>query len=140
MWLLTVLYVICIFRKQVLRMHLLCLVIVPILTVNVTSINNLTINGPLMLRCKVTTVRSIGSSVDIVWITNGSDINRTQFDVYPENTTFTDNYTIPNLTKEDNGTKYQCYAMINATILVNATGNYTVGKYQCLERGYAHQA
>lgn len=90
----------------------------------------------------------IGNSVDILW-TNGTEIiitsrqldiseiiNGTQLDVYPENITFTDNYTIPKLTKEENGTKYECHTIINATMLVNATGEYTVGKYQCLKQGY----
>ena len=93
-----------------------------------TALNNLTINNPLSLTCNVTTVSGINSSVDIVWMTNGTKFNETRLNVHPENITFTDSVTIPNLTKEKNGTNYQCHVIINVTTLVNATGDYLIGE------------
>ena len=106
------------------------LAIVPIPNVTVTALSNLTINSSLLLKCSVTTFEGINISVDIEWKSNGELINSTKFKI-TENaeSVFNDSYIDHYLTTEDNGTIYQCNAIINTPTPVNATDDYTVGKY-----------
>ena len=106
------------------------LAIVPIPNVTVTALSNLTINSSLLLTCSVTTFKGINSSVDIEWKSNGKLINTTKLKI-TENaeSVFNDSYIDQYLTTDDNGTIYQCNAIINTPTPVNATGDYTVSKY-----------
>ena len=107
--------------------------VVPTPSVHVTALDIQMIGSPLLLRCDVSTVKGITSSVDIVWMDgDGNETIRTL--VAADNTThniYSDNYTIPALSEKENGTKYQCKAIINASTLVEATSDI-VGKYHAV--------
>jgi len=102
--------------------------IVPTPDVTVTALNNQTIGIPLSLRCNVTTVSGINSSVDIVWIKNDTEIER-ENDVlgYPINNAtmlYKSFYNITLLQMIDNSTTYHCQAVINTSPLVNNSDDY----------------
>ena len=96
----------------------------------VTSFDTQIVGQSLSLECSVTTVRGITSRVDVVWSSDGLEINRTEgvnaslaqrvamvYSVY---------YTIPQLSTTDDGRVYQCEVEINTSSPVIATGSVTL--------------
>ena len=98
-----------------------------------TAPNTQTVGQSLTLQCEVITVRGITSRVDIVWSSDGMELNRT------DNTTsttidnslvYTDSYTISQLSTDDEGRDYWCEVVINsdptrtnnASVMLNVTG------------------
>ena len=105
----------------------------PLPEVSVTILNQ-HIGNPLSLRCAVTTVRGITSSVEIVWKVNDTEIiERYNGNVTEEETSYVYYYNAnTNLTINDNNTAYQCQVIINASPLISSTDNLTlniIGRY-----------
>ena len=89
---------------------------------------------PLILECDFTTVRGIISRVDIVWSSNGVElnVNRGVNISYTRNNSVTDTYIIPQLSTVDENREYQCEVFINTESPVIATGSVILnvtGKY-----------
>ena len=86
-------------------------------SVRVTSIGSQTVGDPLSLRCDVTTIFYI-SNVDIIWMINGVEVNRTNnVEKDPMSnlslTLYRDFYNSTRLLQlNDNNTIYQCQAVI----------------------------
>ena len=104
--------------------------IVPTPNVTVTLPNIQMVGQPLTLECSVTTVRGITSRVDIIWSSDGLELERME-GVNINSTTdnsvvYTDTYTIPRLSTTDNGTVYQCEVMINTDPPVIADNRVTL--------------
>ncbi|XP_065888367.1 uncharacterized protein [Dysidea avara] len=98
---------------------------IPTPSVMVTVLNNQQVGDPLLLECNVTTVRGITSSVDIVWITNDEIVRRVN-DISGEtvdnSVVYSDTYNNGSILSEDNdGTKCQCFVIINSPTSVSAT-------------------
>jgi len=97
--------------------------LVPIPTVNVTPPANQTVGQPLMLDCNVTAVNGITSDVEFVWSRDGEEIRPaiagTRF-ITMDSVTYTDTYTIPLLSTDDDDTEYRCEVTINSTSPVEA--------------------
>ena len=78
----------------------------------------------------MTTVRGITSRVDIVWSSDGSElqtINITNAHLTSNNAKiYTSTYTIPQLSTTDDGRVYQCEVVINTSPPVRATGSVTL--------------
>ena len=79
-----------------------------------------TLNEQLTMQCEATVTRGVTSPVDIIWYrNNGTEMlrrvdgasNTSRGDML----VFTDNYTTPILTEDDNGMMYRCTVSINAT-------------------------
>jgi len=69
----------------------------------------------LTLECSVTTVRGITSRVDIVWSSDGVELNRTKFAPTTDNKIeYMDMYTITLLKDTDINKTYQCEMVINS--------------------------
>ena len=103
--------------------------LVPTPTVSVTNISNQTVGQPLTLQCEVTTVRGIISSVDIVWSSNGTELERTNnvsSTTMNNSLVYTDSYTISQLNTTDEGRVIKCTVMINASPSVMASDNSTL--------------
>ncbi|XP_065910329.1 adhesion G protein-coupled receptor L3-like isoform X3 [Dysidea avara] len=103
---------------------------VPTPNVTVTLPNIQMVGQPLTLECSVTTVRGITSRVDIIWSSDGLELERME-GVNINSTTdnsvvYTDTYTIPRLSTTDNGTVYQCEVMINTDPPVIADNRVTL--------------
>ena len=115
--------------------------LVPTPNVIVTALNNQQVGDPLLLECNVTTVRGITSSVDIVWITNDTvveRVNNVSGETVDNSVVYSDTYNNGSiLSEDDDGTMYQCKVEINATPLVSSTSTF-VGESVCIVVVYIH--
>jgi len=99
---------------------------VPTPSVTVTAPNNQTVGQSLTLECNVTTVRDITSRVDIIWSSDGEEVNRTNNTLptmIDSSLIYTDTYTISQLNTTDHNEVYDCTVVIYASPVVMATGN-----------------
>ena len=107
----------------------------PIPSVSINIRNSQTVGQSLMLKCIATTVRGITSRVDIVWSSDGSELNTIRGvndSLVRDNLVFTNTYTIPQLSTTDENKEYQCEVSINAqsavtansSVLLNVTGKH----------------
>ena len=102
---------------------------VPTPTVSLTAPNTQTVGQPLTLQCKVTTVRGITSRVDIVWSSNGTELNRTDsisLSMMDNLLMYTNSYTISQLSTTDDGRVIQCEVVINSSPSVMANNSVTL--------------
>ena len=111
-------------------MFLFTLVAVPFPNVTATAPNTQTVGQSLTLECSVTTVRGITSRVDIIWSSNGTQLERTE-GVSVSSTTdnsvvYTDTYIISQLNTTDDGREYQCEVVINTSPPVMANDSVTL--------------
>ena len=94
-----------------------------------------TVGQSLTLQCEVTTVRGITREVDIVWSSGGTELQRmtnVSSTMMGASLVYTDSYTIPLLSIDDDSRVYQCEVVINAsppvmvsdTITMDVTGKY----------------
>ena len=97
----------------------------------------LKVGQPLMLRCEVTTVRGITSSVDIVWSSNGTVLRRlngTTTSIVNNSQVYSNYYTIKLLRTSDKSRMIQCEGIIQATPSLSSTNNITLLDFigQCI--------
>ena len=104
-------------------------IIVPTPGVNAVAPNSQTVGQSLTLQCKVTTVRGITSRVDIVWNSNGTELQRMN-NVSPtmmsNSLVYSNSYNISQLSTTDNGRVIQCEVVINVNPSVLASDNVTL--------------
>ena len=103
---------------------------VPTLIVNVTATKTQMVGQSLTLECSVTTVRGITSRVDIIWSSDGTELERME-GVSVSSTTdnsvvYTDTYNISQLNTTDDGREYQCEVVINTSPPVIANDSVTL--------------
>ena len=122
--------------------HILNFIHITVPSPNVSALvhNSMMMVGqPLTLECIATTIRGINSQVDIVWtnVNNGMELRRSNNVIGTManfNSVYRDYFNILQLTTDHNDVKYECKVIINANLLVMATGNLTldvIGKYMC---------
>ena len=90
--------------------------IVPTPTVSVTDPDTQMLGESLTLYCNVTTVRGITSTVNIVWSSGGTELDRmsgTMPVMEDDLLVYMDSYTISQLNTTDDGRMIQCRAEIN---------------------------
>ena len=103
--------------------------LVPTPTVIVIAPNTQTVGQSLTLQCEVTTVRGITSSVDIVWSSNGTELQRmdnVSLTAMGNSLVYTDSYTISQLNTTDEGRVIQCEVAINVDPSVFATDSLSL--------------
>ena len=111
------------------------IVTVPIPNVNITAPNNQTVGQSLTLQCEVTAVRGITSTVDIVWSSDGRELEKTNnlsATTMGNSLVYTNNYTFSQLTKTDDDRMIRCEVVINTTPPVNNSEIITlnvIGEY-----------
>ena len=74
------------------------------------------VGQPLTLQCDLTTVRGIVSTVDIVFSSGGTELNRTNnvtANIMNDSVVYSHTYTIPQLTTAYHGRDIQCEVVIN---------------------------
>ncbi|XP_065911365.1 uncharacterized protein [Dysidea avara] len=103
---------------------------IPTLIVNVTATKTQMVGQSLTLECSVTTVRGITSRVDIIWSSDGTELERME-GVSVSSTTdnsvvYTDTYNISQLNTTDDGREYQCEVVINTSPPVIANDSVTL--------------
>jgi len=93
----------------------------------VTPTSNQTVGQPLTLVCDVTTVRGITSRVDVVWSSDGTEVEKVEgvniSSLTSTTVLYTRNYIIPQLRTSDDDKAYQCEVVINSNISVTADNN-----------------
>ena len=104
-------------------------VVVPSPSVTVTAPNTQTVGQPLTLTCNATTVRGITSTVDIVWRSGGSILNRlnnvTQT-LVDSSLLYMGTYTITSLSTDNDRRDYECSAIIRTSPVIRSSGYITV--------------
>ena len=103
--------------------------VVPTPTVSVTTLNTQTVGQSLTLQYEVTAVRGITSRVDIVWSSNGTELermNNVSSITIGNSLVYTDSYTISQLSTTDDGRVIQCEVMINTSPSVMVTDSITL--------------
>ena len=91
-----------------------------------TAVNQ-DIGDPLSLRCDVSTVKGITSSVHIVWMANGKELKQENGNVTENITAYTYYYnSSEKLTLNDGNTIYQCQVSINANLPKIISNNLTL--------------
>ena len=103
--------------------------VVPTPTVRVTALNNQTVGQSLTLQCEVTTVRGITSRVDIVWSSNGTELERmndVSSTTMDNSLVYTDSYTISQLSTTDESRMIQCEVVINTSPSVMDSDSITL--------------
>ena len=81
-----------------------------------TAPNTRTVGQSLTMQCKVTTVRGVTGTVDIVWRLSryGTAFKKTAGIFDYNSSVFTDFFTISQLSREDHGKTYWCEATISS--------------------------
>ena len=105
------------------------LFVVPTPTVNVNALSNQTVGQSLTLQCEVTTVRGITSRVDIVWSSDGTELqtaNNVSSTIMSNSLVYTDTYIISQLNTTDDDKVIKCEVVINRSTLITATDNITL--------------
>ena len=84
----------------------------------------------LTLNCSVTTVRGITSRLDIVWSSNGTELQKTEGvmvkSISHTSMLFIDFYTISKVSTTDEGRNLQCEVKINRNATVTVTESITL--------------
>ena len=94
-----------------------------------TTPNNQTVGQSLTLQCEVTTVRGITSRVDIVWSSDGTELDRmnnVSSTTMDNSLVYTHSYTISQLNTTDDGRMIHCEVVINASLSVMADNSITL--------------
>ena len=116
-------------------LSMLIYILVPTPVVIVTAPNTQTVGQSLTLQCKVTAVRGITSRVDIVWSSDGADLERmndVSSTTMDNSLVYTDSFTISQLRTTDNGRVIQCEVVINTSPPIQQVDNIALdvtGKY-----------
>ena len=109
---------------------------VPIPSVTVNILNSQTVGESLMLECNATTVRGITSRLDILWSSDDMELNTIRgvniTSAIDNSVSFTDTYTIQQLSTADENRRYQCEVLIDTespvkttrSVILNVTGKY----------------
>ena len=107
-------------------------------TVTVVAVSNQTVGQPLTLQCDVATVTGITNRVDIVWSSNGTEVEIIEgvniSSITSSTALYTDTYIISLLRTSDDDKVYQCEVVINSNVSVIAENRITLnvfGKIYC---------
>ena len=104
--------------------------LVPVPNVSMTVLNTQIVGQSVTLQCKVTTVRSITSRVDIVWSSDGIELermNNVSSTTINSSLVYTDYYTISQLSTADDDRMIQCEVVINANKPVMVSDSIFLG-------------
>jgi len=105
---------------------------VPVPNVSVTALNQ-SIGNQLSLKCDVSTVKGITSSVDIVWMANDVEMERYNGNITEDKTSYVYYYNANTLlTVNENNTVYKCQVVVNTNPSMNSSDSFTfsIGEYK----------
>ena len=103
--------------------------LVPTPTVSVTALNIQIVGQLVTLQCQVTIARGITSRVDIVWSSDGIELqrmNNVSSTTMSNSLVYTDYYNISQLSTTDDDRVIQCEGVINANAPVMANDRITL--------------
>ena len=103
--------------------------LVPTPSISVTALSTQIVGQSVALQCKVTTVRGITSRVNIVWSSDGIELERMNIvssTTMSSSLVYTDYYNISQLNTTDDDRVIQCEVVINANTPVMAKDSITL--------------
>jgi len=110
--------------------YMFIIIVVPTPSVTIVVPNAQTVGQSLTLECSVTTVRGITSIVDIIWSSNGTELERMEgvnvSSITENSVVYIDTYNISQLNTTDDGREYQCEVVINTSPPVMANDSVTL--------------
>ena len=109
-------------------------ILVPTPSVNATAVNPQAVGQSLTLQCEVTSGRGITSRVDIVWSSNGTELermNNVSSTTMDNLLVYTHSYTISQLSTTDDGRVIQCEVVINTVMANDGITLDVTGKTRC---------
>ena len=98
-------------------------------TVTVIATSDQILSQSVTLTCNVITMGGTNERVDIVWSSNGTELERMKNVVsftVGNSEVYTDSYTLSQLSTTDDGRVIQCEAVIDTTPPIMASGNITL--------------
>ena len=98
--------------------------IVPPPIVTMSAPDEQTVGQSLTLECRIAAVKDIDSTVDIIWTTGSTEVRRVENIPACLISNYSDFFTIPVLSRNDNNREYQCEVIINISPPV--TGNNSI--------------
>ena len=101
---------------------------------NATAVNPQAVGQLLTLQCEVTSVRGITSRVDIVWSSNGTELermNNVSSTTMDNLLVYTHSYTISQLSTTDDSRVIQCEVVINTVMANDDITLDVIGKTRC---------
>ena len=106
------------------------MIVDPVITIEVTTINSPEIYQPLILQCTATIVRGITSRVDIIWTTGNTQVRRVNDVTASSNinssSIYNDSFIIPSLSLSDIGSVYECEVLIDSFVPTTAKTDFIV--------------
>ena len=108
---------------------MLFVITVPTPTISLTAPNTQAVGQSLKLQCEVTAVRGITGRVDIVWSSDGTELQRmndVSSTMMSNSLAYTNSYAISQLSTTDDGRVIQCKVVINISPLVMASDAITL--------------
>ena len=97
---------------------------VPTPNITIIAPDEQTVGQSLTLECRIEAVKDIDSTVDIIWTTDGTEVRRVENIQACLISNYSDFFTTPVLSRNDNNREYQCEVIINISPPV--TGNDSV--------------
>ena len=119
-------------------------VTVPTPSVTLSAPKDQPVGQSLKLKCNITAVRGITSRVDIIWSSDGLELQRTKkvnvTSMTSYSVLYTDSYSIPQLSTAEEGKTYECTVLVISTLPVMAANTVTLnvtGKYNYITPVYS---
>ena len=96
----------------------------PYVTINASDEQD--VGQSLILECRIKTIKDIDSTVDIIWTTGDTEVRRVENIPACLTSNYSDFFTIPVLSRNDNNREYQCEVIINISPPVTGNGSITL--------------
>ena len=94
-------------------LHILLLVPPPFVIINAPDEQD--VGQPLTLECKIEAVKDIDGTADIIWTTGNTVVRRVENISACLLSNYSDFFTTPVLSRNDNNREYQCEVIINVS-------------------------
>ena len=101
-------------------------ILVPTPNVTIIAPDEQTVGQSITLECSIEAVKDIDSTVDIIWTTGDTEVRRVENIPACLITSYSDFFTTPVLSRNDNNREYQCEVIINTSPPVTGNDNATL--------------
>ena len=98
-------------------------ILVPAPTVTVIAPVEQLVGQSMMLECRIEAVKDIDSTVDLIWTTGDTEVRKVENIQAYLISNYSDFFTTPVLTRNDNNREYHCEVIINISPPVTGNDN-----------------
>ena len=100
--------------------------VVPTPNVSIVAPDEQTVGQSITLECRIEAVKDIDSTVDIIWTTGDTEVRRVENIQACLISNYSDFFTTPVLSRNDNNREYQCEVIINISPPVIGNNSVTL--------------